>query len=153
MSAALDELTQMLEPLKVEARANLDQARKDADAAGTRRRLLRVDLLSLRGALLDPVLGEAMHQAMFAAFAASQGVAGGPCCDCLVCGGRWAKARLPGLGATIRVTRPEQLSIALICKPCRDLPRARLRRRIVAVMKEHFGGDEEVFLAPAAGRA
>ena len=102
MSAALDELTQMLEPLKVEARANLNQARKNADAAGPGRRLLRVDLLSLRRALLDPVLGEAMHQAMFAAFAASQGVAGGPCCDCLVCGGHWAKARLPGMAATIR---------------------------------------------------
>jgi hypothetical protein len=142
------ELARMFEELKVEARASLDQARQDADAAGPGRRLLRVDLLSLREALLDPVLGEAMHQAMFAAFATTQGVAGGPTCDCLVCGERWAKSRLPGLAAMIRVTGPDQLSIALVCKQCRDLPRARLRKRIVAVMKEHFGADEEALLGP-----
>ena len=146
------QLTKLLEPIKVEARANLDKARKDADAAGPGRRMMQVDLLSLHEALADPVLKEPTSKALFAARATAQGLTGGPVCECLCCGGCWTDDRRPGAAATIRTTRPDQVSLALICWQCLAQPRSRLRKAIVAVMKEHFGGDEEVLLAPG-GRA
>src|SRR3712207_5082958 len=102
MSAQLAEL---FERLKIEARASLDKARVDADTASPGRRLMRVDLVPLREALADPVLREHTTAIMFAAFAAYRGMTGGPACDCLVCGSRWAKDRLPGAVALIHVTR------------------------------------------------
>jgi hypothetical protein len=146
------QLSELLEPLRIEARANLDKARKDADAAGPGRRLMRVDLVSLRKALADPVLKEPMVKAMVAAFAASQGMAGGPVCECLTCGSRWAKDRSPGTAALIRMTRPDQISVALVCKQCVGQSRSRLRKAIVAAARQVFGADEEVLLAPG-GRA
>ena len=147
------QLAKLLEPLRIEARANLDQARKDADAAGPGRRLLRVDLLSLPKALADPVLSEPTTKALLAAFATTQGVLGAPGCECFTCGSRWAAARAPGAAALIRMTRPDQVNLGLICKQCRDQPRARRRKGIVAAARQVFGAEEEVFLAPAGGRA
>jgi hypothetical protein len=93
-----------------------------------------------------------MVKAMLAAFAASQGVPGGPVCECLTCGRHWAKERSPGAVSLIRMTQPDQISLALICRQCLDQPRSRLRKAIVAAARQLFGADEEVLLAPG-GRA
>jgi hypothetical protein len=146
------QFAELFEQFKAEARANLDQARADADAAGPGRRMMRVDLLSLHEALADPILSEPTCKVMAAAFFAHRGMTGGPVCECFTCGARWTKDRLPGAAALIRMTRPDQLSIALTCRQCLGQPRSRRRKAIVDAARQLFGADEEVLLAPG-GRA